>query len=258
MTETVTEKLMARQVELEQQMRALGVARYRQRTANRVEAEAASETEPGTKLLRRAVEPTAKAIEEWIAEATTGKPGRRHSAVRYVKDMDPYILSFLTCRTVLDLVPRDPIVQVVCRRIARAVQDEQRFSHFEVEDPYFYRAVRDDLNDRSLNYNHVRAVLTSRMKKRGVSWEEWPEQDLFHVGAVLLGCMIEATGMVRKVLASEGVKARKNFLEFTPETAEWVEKAHEWCELLSPVYMPMVVPPSPTEGGYLSSTCKTP
>src|SRR3546814_4046998 len=72
---------LRRQIELEDEQRALGQSRYNSRKLPwKVEAGSIDEEAnlpPGQKLLKVATLPTAKAVEEFLEEANSGKAGRR-------------------------------------------------------------------------------------------------------------------------------------------------------------------------------------
>ncbi len=80
--------LHAAQLELEKESTSLGIARYEKIREQRQEAE----TGPGRKLVMESIDATAAAIMAFVAEADTGKPGKRHAALKFIRHLNPHAL----------------------------------------------------------------------------------------------------------------------------------------------------------------------
>ena len=97
---------LRRQIDLEDESRALGVSRYHARKLPwRVEAGTVSEEAnlpPGQHLLKACVEPVAARINEFLAEVCSGKAGRRHNAADFLLLTDPEEIAYLTTRVMVN------------------------------------------------------------------------------------------------------------------------------------------------------------
>lgn len=82
--------LHAAQLELEKESTSLGIARYEKIREQRQEAE----TGPGRKLVMESIDATAAAIMAFVAEADTGKPGKRHAALKFIRHLNPHALAY--------------------------------------------------------------------------------------------------------------------------------------------------------------------
>ena len=85
-----------RELDLVDESRSLGITRYHRARPMpwKTEGEAAAAEEeanlpPGQHLLRLIVEPTAAAIREFVRDASAGKAGRRHSALKWLELASP-------------------------------------------------------------------------------------------------------------------------------------------------------------------------
>lgn len=98
---------IARQLDLEDESRALGSARYRamrplpwRKDASSMSDEA--ELPPGRKLLKMAVDPTAQAIDEWCNHVANSGACKRPLAFRLLSSAGSREVAYLTARTVLN------------------------------------------------------------------------------------------------------------------------------------------------------------
>ena len=93
--------LIADQHALERESFSLGAERYEKVRSSRLE----SETAPGRKLVLQSIDDTAVLISRFIADAATGKPGKRHTAIKWFTHIDRHALAFLyghRCRELAD------------------------------------------------------------------------------------------------------------------------------------------------------------
>ncbi|MFV1848544.1 hypothetical protein ACNJRW_20420 [Stenotrophomonas maltophilia] len=95
--------LHAAQLELEKESTSLGIARYEKIREQRQEAE----TGPGRKLVMESIDATAAAIMAFVAEADTGKPGKRHAALKFIRHLNPHALAYLTSFTCVNALVAD-------------------------------------------------------------------------------------------------------------------------------------------------------
>jgi len=96
---------------------------------------------------------------------------------------------------------------------------------------------------------------------QGIQVEPLATGQAHRVGAWCLGRLLESVG--KDLFELKAVRKSKNKMEnhfiIKPSALEWLEKAHAGCSLLTPQYLPMIVPPvnwrsthSGITGGFLS------
>lgn len=253
-TANVSEALFQRQLELERTMSSMGVTRFRERLA-KAKAEGTESSQPsGQRLLQNMITPVAEGIRQFIETASSGKAGRRHMAVRYLKLVDPDVAALIIGRTILDCITRRVMVTKVALAIASHLEDEVRFGKFEEAAPAYYAKIKQNVTEHD---RHRRRVFVHSMNKLGIEWEAWPPAAGLHLGVKCIELFVTLTGYAEIVRLSEGRAKTKTFLMATAATMEWITSRDARCELLTPVYLPTLIPPRPWtnvySGGYHTS-----
>lgn len=246
-----TTDLLQTQYELEREMTSLGVERYNKVRQSRPE----SETGPGRKLVLAAIDDTAAAISRFVAEADSGKPGKRHSAVKYLRHLDPHGTAYLTAVSCVNALAGETAkVTSVANAIGRAVADDINFRLLREKHPGLHKVVQDQLK-KSTSARHSTAVMRHVVAEADMERFEIDEKDATLLGMKLIELFIEATGLVTIVTETKG-KTRTMYLRGDEKILDWLTKAHESAAMFLPVLMPMVVPPrpwtTPKDGGYLT------
>ncbi len=260
--------LRDRQVELEQQSTSLGIERYARAQARADEAD----TGPGRKLVMSAVAATGQAIRDFVEAANTGKGGRRHSAVKWLKEMDADAVAYLTCTICVNaLTGKKANVVSVARSVATALAQDINYKLLRDTHKGLYRIVQEQLK-KSTSSHHATGVMNHTFHKanekaaalRAEGKEAPSEMPLFtfegqtelHVGMCLVELFCAATGLAEIVVETARKHSSLAVLRGTPKIMEWLEKAHESAAMFLPVWMPMLVPPqpwtTPKDGGYLT------
>jgi DNA-directed RNA polymerase, mitochondrial len=258
--------LEERQVALEIESVVLG----RQRYEDRRQAEGESATRAGAVQVKRALPAVADALVAFAVEATSGKAGRKHTAIKYLAKVEPDEAAYLALRYALDGAAFGEKAQTVAIRIGSALQDHVNLMSMAAGDE------REDDAERKRMKRLFRKVLeqvktsTSERHRTGV-WRHvlakyaktavtWADTDKLHVGLKLLELVQDSTGLVQLERRTNRKNDTPVYLVFTPEAAEWFANAHMTASLWEPVHQPMLVPPrrwtGPTTGGYLSDAIR--
>lgn len=244
-----------RQFELEEKMRGEGISRYWAQVSKAREKGQETRTRSVRRLMNYSINQIAEGIKEFIDAAEHGGAGRRHTAVKYLKKLEPEATALITARSVLDEVARGSTMVSLARRISQMIEDELAFRAFRKQDTNSYDwLVRREKRVNGSDYRRQRTSMYHNMRARNIEFEEWTPQVQVNVGCKLIEIMMETTGLIRRVTRSTGIKRQDIFIEATEQTMEWITKENNRCEALSPVYMPTIIPPrpwtSPFEGGY--------
>ena len=250
---------MALQLALEREMVGLGQEQYRRSVEKAKENGNESETPYGIVLLRKTVEPLAKLITEFLEDAASGRAGRRHIAARYLSLLHPETAAFIIAKRILDNLTDPGRVQRVALSVAQALEDEVRFRFFREQNPAYFTRVLQALQQRTSNKTWRRKVMVHSMNKVEIDWTPWPEREAIHVGLKALDLFIQASGFAKIVTFQVGRRFRQQ-VEPTEELSAWISRYNARCELLSPAFLPCVVPPKPWTGawggGYYSDEIK--
>jgi DNA-directed RNA polymerase len=245
--------LMQRQAALEAEMQGLGTEQFRARLATARENREESTTPYGLDMVSRAIEPLAQSIEAFIEKAMTGGRGRRHSAVKHLSLIDPQVAAFIIMKVVLDGItkPNTPASKVAMA-IGYQLDNELHYQAFEQQQPKLYGKVAESVR-RSSHRGYREKVMTYAANKYGTTFAGMSQQEKLHLGMACLDMMIETTGFA-VIETTQLRKECKVHLVPTAKALDWINATVSRCELLSPMLLPMLVPPkpwtSPNEGGY--------
>lgn len=255
--------LFARQIELEKEMADRGRDRYYTTVARNTERNAEANTSYGKMLLKRGIEPMARAISEFMESARQGGAGRRHKAVGMLEGMDVQVVAFIALRKVLDTFSQSMPYQRVSILVGREVEMEKKLTELKEQDPDRYRMTQRYIaGSKARKYR--RTVLNYAFgKSTTVEYEPWAEADCLHLGQKLIELAMESCGIFHLVqVPSQKVKGKTMFqsthysLEPTPSCREWVERHKDHASMMYPDYLPTLIEPKPWEGagggGYYS------
>lgn len=257
-TENLTsDPRMARELELEEMMLDTGMSAYHRRNEaarDRGEAYAAGASR---KLTAMTIEPLSRAIQAALDDAASGRPGRRHVALKYLRGISTDLAAFLTVSGVIAHAATLKRLQKTAVVIASRIEDEARITAFERDNPGLVRAVFEKLSKQTPNRRWHRTVVVHLLNQRGDSWVPWSEVDKLQVGTRLIDLLIEATGMAEIHRIGAG-KTEVVSVRLTAAAQAWIRDTDAHRATLAPRFMPMVVPPRPwtrpVGGGYVSAT----
>lgn len=245
----------ARQAELEDKMRGMGVDRFWSNVAKARERGQETNVRAVRRLMNHSVDKITEGIEKFIESASSGRAGRKHTALPYIKQIEPDAAALITARVVLDGIAKGTTLVPLARRISSMIEDELAFRQFAKAEPtVFSWLVKREKSVNGTDYRRQRTTMLHNMRSRGIEWEEWAPEIQTHVGSKLIEIMAETTGLVQQVTRSVDVKRQEVYVEATPETIEWINEENNRCEALAPVFLPTIIPPrpwtTPFDGGY--------
>jgi len=238
---------------IEQECRAATIQRFESALTDKVQKNEQSATYYGTSLLKRAIEPMAELIAEECQRASKGQAMNRAVALKHIRKLNADKVAYLTARTIIDRIMSNNRLQDVSLRIGQALEDELRYHSFEEQHPALFNKIQ---NETQTTNSRKRTTIIHAYNKYCDAWASWSKQDRLHVGMKLVDIFIQATGFVEIVTKIREKNRTDLHLIATHEVCEFVEKNKDVAQLLTPMYMPMVVPPvdwtSPRDGGYLT------
>ncbi len=241
----MNQEKIKRQLELEQEGIQIGIQKYREQ----IRYTAVADMPPGTALLHKAIEPMTRAIEEFKIPRRGGS--RLHQTRKFLETFDSEEVAFITAKRMINAISAQEPTQRVAISLATMLLDHLEYSKFKKDNPQFLKAIERNL--KTSHSRHRRAVIMRAKRLAGIEDAEWTETDKLHIGVKLIELFIESTGLVERVQ-----NARSQWLiQGTEEAIKWIEEHHAKCELLNPLYMPMIVKPlsweSPFGGGFFSN-----
>lgn len=238
------------QLEMEKEAQGAGIRRYRE---SLLKSEV--DTPPGLRLLRQAIEPMVGAIEGYLAKVLSGRPGRDVGVGQFLSQFEPEVAAYITAKVALNSLSNRFKVQMTALKVSSLLEDALNHEELAKAEPRLYEQyLRKVRHTTDVRRRHI--VLRVQQKFAKVTSIKWTSSEKVKLGTILLTLMAESTGLIQLVRTAEPGGKTPIYVEATPDTVRWLEESHARCELLSPIYMPMVVPPrpwtTPLDGGYMS------
>lgn len=244
---------------LEEEAIGLGIDRYRKE----LEAHGQQDLPPGLVLMKRTIEPMAAAVREFVENAQKGKASRSAGTSNYLVQFGNQYetIALVVLQSAIRHMAIEATLQACAIDVAKRLEEVLNHDHLRAENAQLYRKWEQATRgNRQQGSRYI--MLKKQMKFAGLLLAQWGISEKVRLGTTLLDLMIKATGMAKIVKVSRGKSDTPQFLVPTQETREWLDKANGRCELLSPMYMPMVIKPTPWTtiygGGYLDKRLRYP
>lgn len=245
-----------KQLELEEEMRSAGIARFEKALEKNQTKHSEASNLSARRMIIHAHAQVVAGLEAFLAEASSGKAGKKHTAVAYLGTADLDVLAHLSLRNLFDYVSTRMKLTPLSIRIASMVEDELFFNAFRDHDKEAYDYARKKIKSQTHNAVHQKRAMTKHAAHKGAEWQDWSQDVKAKVGLKLVEIVVEATGLFEIVRQTEGSKNTNLYVRATPETLKWLATENSRLAPLSPVYLPTLVPPrpwtTPFKGGYWS------
>lgn len=239
------------QRQLEADMQTKGIEFYRSEIRKAQEQDNESTTLYGILAMKRSVDAVTKAVEEFLDSAFTGKAGRLSSAGHLLSLLDPEVASYLSLKCAIDNVSKNQTLTKCAMAIAGMLEDQFKFTLFESQEPHWFRRIKEDVNKRTSNrYFRRYAIIHTMNKKALIDHEPWSKQEKMHLGCKMVDLIIQSTGLFELTTHTFGRTKRVLYLAPTEKTLGWIESINKKGEVLTPRYMPCVIPPRDWHGPY--------
>jgi DNA-directed RNA polymerase len=226
------------QEELEYEAVVLGRMRYEEALRDGDLAESL----PGRWQAREGMAALAKAIEQFVEEASAPVAGRKHSALPYLLHVLPEQAAYITINHALNGAQQRRRAGNVAVVIGSAIEDHINLTALGKNAPGLYRKVMDQLKNTQ-HARHRTGVLRHVVKKYPVGSLSWSDASKLSLGMKLIELFEQTCGVIE---LHRGVESRNNTpvrIQFTDEAEAWFKDAHERASTWRPVHLPMVCPP---------------
>lgn len=281
--------LLEQQRQLEALSSEMGTASHHRKVAKAIDRGESTQLGARRKILAEAVWRTADTVNEVVLEAMKQR-GNRHTATTWVAKLGRVILrdelgaekyreqvtdekairrgadtaGYLTVKAFLDTLSLDTPLKTVARNISQLIVDEMRFRRLHTERPktFNYQVTRTG----AIGYVHLASVMNLLARDIQLPQDDIVMSDSHRllVGIKLLDCMIAANQLAsvvsRRVIKTTANGSRRmqprqeQLLVPAADVLEWIANREERLACMSPVHMPMLVPPlrwtPKQDGGY--------
>ena len=206
----------------------------------------------GQSIMRTQLTLVSEKIQDFLAEANTGKAGRRHIAVKYLNLFsDMNIIAFITLKSVIDSLTSRQTLLSITLKIANAIYQEYKLSEFERANPELYNLMHHIV--KTHHEQHKANAMSVAMSRNNIDVEEWSKQDKIQLGSKLLDIFIETTGFIEIVGDSNNKGTVTNYVVPTEKCLEFVKRTEDFAGS-TPDYLPTIIKPKKWtnvfDGGY--------
>lgn len=248
---------MKTQEDVKNAMNERAVARSRSKHESRLRYNKLSSTPGGVALIRRAVEPIVKAIEDTIKNP--GKPTYGGKDIELLQGLNHHVCAYIALQECIDGAYKRQSLVSIAIAIGRAIEAELDAEALEKKQPVSYArtVMRAKLGKES------NSKLRSRIRK-GARINEvalrWTPPVVLRLGTRLVDCVIQATGIIDTELVHiyGNTKRRQHKVKFGPGIGEWLGDYNQHPILVKPLYLPMVEKPESWTGLYSGGYRHTP
>lgn len=242
------------QLELEDEMRSAGIARFEKSLEINRDKERESSNLSSRRMIIHAHGQVVEGINAFFESARSGRAGKKHTAIHYLADADVDVLAHLSLRTLFDNVSLRATITKVATRLASLVEDELFFRNFRGHDEDAYDYAKRKIKAQSQNPTYQKRVMSKHARAKGTEWTEWAPDVRVKIGTKLIEIVLDTTGLFKKVRQTEGAKKTNIYVVASEATLDWLSTENARLAPLAPVYLPTLVPPrpwtSPFRGGY--------
>lgn len=227
-----------------------GIARYHREVTKREDAGQEAQLAPHQRLLKQAIIPLSLALTSFVDEVLGGKVKRKARAAYLLDGLNHEVVAFLTGQAILNGVSKQATRLTTAMAIVKSIEDHLHFEDFRKQEPNLFRKIDKSMKTAS---KHKTIVLKRYAARAGVQFDGLPHEDRVVLGEYLVEMFIMHTGLVETV--SRYIRKKEvSYLCATDATVEWLKSAHSQCSLLAPMFLPMIVKPTPwtnpSDGGY--------
>jgi DNA-directed RNA polymerase len=251
----MTETLMERQLEREEDQVTNGEARYHRHR----ERNAFTDTKPGKALVHNTLERMIEALDTMVAEVESGAAGKNNGAVYayYLPHFHSEPVAYITARAVLNSTFRNDTLTKCALVLSNMIEENMMFEQLKVDEPKLSNSMERKAK-RWTRAASRRNIMRTASKVAGVTGLAWTEPDKVRLGMKLIEVFIESTGLCEIRTTFEGKNSSPKRIHATEATSEWLKNADDKFAVLEPRYTPMLVPPKkwtdPLNGGYITKS----
>ncbi|MDT8332595.1 hypothetical protein RQ831_16175 [Roseomonas gilardii] len=250
--------VVARQLALEAEAVDAGQARVREMIAKARSQGEEADTRYGRRATSVFLEDLAAAIEATKqTDSSTGGAGNRRAHAAYLGLLPAETVAYVTLREIINTLTQAVTLQKAANRVASAIENEYRAKLLEEASPQDYSKMTKKMETRTRrNVEYASKRIEAGLKRTEKVEAKWPVSDKIHLGVLLIGLVVEKTGLVKTRREARSANDTPTVLLPTETTLEWI-RGEEARALMSATFLwPMLCPPrqwaAGDGGGYLS------
>jgi len=237
--------LSEHQTRIEQQMKSKGFDRYQ----GRQEKQKPSQQEVPHRIIVEALPKVSQAItlalQEDLQRFSSGF-GKRSVWYEELENQDPDVLAYIGLNCCFDSVLKTNVLTTALSNIGARVEHEKWAEGLQAHDKELFKRLSTQVTKAHSSERYRFKAMRIIAAKEGYSSLKWSKQKRVAVAAPILSAILEYSGVFNLVEATVNLKTMRS-LELTSEATEQLLSMTEREAWATPMFGPMVVPPTPWE-----------
>tara|TARA_R110002167_G_scaffold75848_4_gene211604 strand:- start:6920 stop:9340 length:2421 start_codon:yes stop_codon:yes gene_type:complete len=235
-----TVPIKSQNLSIEKDMLEGGVNRFRSKVDSSRRRESECETAYGQRLLKAAIPPLVKGLEDW--EKQQEKAPIAGNAYYKLQTLPTKTAAFISLKSILDSITQKRSLASAAVRIGALIEDECRFQSFSNHPQWkgILKGAKRRESYRKKRYYLIKSEKGEASKGDTEEWERWGTRIKLHVGTVLIEQIRVTTGLVDYVMVQTNKRGPARFVTASATTAQWIEDMMTDNELLCPFWMPLI------------------
>jgi DNA-directed RNA polymerase len=218
----------------------------------------------------RIVQAMGEGLSVWFKNHSK-RPQNAPPGFQRMSGLDPYVISFLTVRQIMDQASVQKLnLTSVARQIGLAVEQEHRMNAWVAEEPALWAEVQKGLKEQKATDDHRHKVNINRFNsliRDKINWEDWGHDERIHVGLNAISVLVRVTKdiIVTDEEDEERTSGRGNgfkVVRLSDDLLKHIAKGLDRDETKMPYYMPTLMPPKRWDGirngGYYTKFVRVP
>ena len=260
LTNTVSQELIDRQIELERLQIKLGEAAL-VKHINKAENKAyASSTVYGISSIQSLIPVVEKEIISIHKRIHGGKNGVAFKEIKeHITPLEPLIAAGITCKIVFDKVfsykqEDDNLLTNIYDAVGRAIMQECQMRYYQKEAPGLLNVLKENYWHKACGTQQKLTDIQIMMNRSNIHFKVWPNFLRVKLGNILVDCVLRTSGWFEPFHLRVDRKT-KIYLVPTDRFIDIKDKILSQAQLFSAEQWPMIIPPldwtEKTAGGYL-------
>lgn len=234
-----------------------GVRRYREALAE----DGLDAVAPGKQLMKAALVPMVEGLKAWLEETREGLASRNAGVFYFLEALDPEAVAWVTANCCLSRLHEVPKVVSLASNISMRLEQTVNIDAIAKANPKLADKIAKRIATMNSESNRI-VFIRKGADMVDVKVVQWDDSVRIRLGSLLVEMFSQYTGLVAVETTQRGRTTPAMYVRATESCRKWLEEAHARCELLNPVFMPMVCMPrqwtDPFNGGYLTKALRRP
>lgn len=260
------------QIEHEKKHAELSAVHYYFKQDQLRDKERGDEVDSARSLMRQRIAEVGQQIAK-LAASRVGIYGKYNAVLEEIAtfdgEVDYDVLAYMGIQVIFQRLSHKKIPSwtSLAQTLGGRIEFEHKTRKFEMLHPGYYFTVMQSLQHQQVqSYDHIRGVLTKKMRDFDMEWNEWSNTIKVQVANKILVSILHVMDDVFfRNIRKNSSNNTEAFIDVTPAAEEWLAEFEAERGFLTPARLPTLIKPRPwalvdgrIDGGYYSYRLHTP